>query len=82
MAEECRTAAGGNRRGGLVTELEEEIDWLSERAVDAPENFSHLVRLLEAERAWAVRRLVDRRPRPSTRRFARSPDADGHGIGH
>ena len=28
--------------------------WLAARAADAPENFLHLLRLLEAERAWAV----------------------------
>ena len=28
--------------------------WLAERAADAPHNFSHLLRLAEAERAWAV----------------------------
>ena len=28
--------------------------WLAERAADAPGNFLHLLRLLEAERAWAA----------------------------
>jgi signal transduction histidine kinase len=28
--------------------------WLAERAADAPANFLHLLRLVEAERAWAV----------------------------
>jgi hypothetical protein len=28
--------------------------WLAARAADAPDNFLHLLRLLEAERAWAV----------------------------
>ena len=28
--------------------------WLADRAADAPENFLHLQRLLEAERAWAI----------------------------
>ena len=28
--------------------------WLADRAADAPENFLHLLRLLEAERAWAT----------------------------
>ena len=28
--------------------------WLADRAADAPENFLHLLRLVEAERAWAV----------------------------
>src|SRR3954467_13910754 len=29
-------------------------DWLAARATDAPANFLHLLRLLEAERAWAT----------------------------
>ena len=28
--------------------------WLAARAADAPDNFLHLLRLLEAERAWAA----------------------------
>ena len=28
--------------------------WLADRAADAPDNFLHLLRLLEAERAWAI----------------------------
>ena len=47
-------AAGGDQRGALLAELDEQIDWLAERAVDAPDNFVHLLRLLEAERAWAA----------------------------
>ena len=39
---------------GLLAELDEVTRWLAERAVDAPENFLHLLRLLEAERAWAL----------------------------
>ena len=30
------------------------IRWLAARATDAPDNFLHLLRLVEAERAWAV----------------------------
>ena len=30
------------------------MGWLAERAADAPENFLHLLRLVEAERAWAM----------------------------
>jgi signal transduction histidine kinase len=37
-----------------VAELDELTRWLAERAADAPRNFLHLVRLLEAERAWAA----------------------------
>jgi predicted ATPase/signal transduction histidine kinase len=39
--------------GGLLSELDEVTGWLAARAADAPGNFLHLVRLLEAERAWA-----------------------------
>ena len=44
----------GDERGGLLSELDEVMRWLAERAADAPDNFSHLLRLAEAERAWAV----------------------------
>jgi diguanylate cyclase (GGDEF)-like protein len=46
------TPAG--RRADLVSELDSVVDWLGARAADAPENFRHLLRLVEAERAWAV----------------------------
>jgi signal transduction histidine kinase len=42
----------GRERGGLLSELEEVTRWLAARAVDAPANFLHLLRLVEAERAW------------------------------
>ncbi len=47
-------AAGGDQRAGLLAELDEVTGWLAARAADAPDNFLHLVRLLEAERAWAA----------------------------
>ncbi|MET7401375.1 AAA family ATPase [Dactylosporangium sp. NPDC005572] len=47
-------ASRGDERGALLSELDEVTQWLAARAVDAPENFQHLLRLLEAERAWAV----------------------------
>ncbi len=53
LAEQARTA-GEHRRGEVVAELDQQIAWLAARVVDAPENFSHLVRWLEAERAWSV----------------------------
>jgi signal transduction histidine kinase len=69
--------ADADTRGGLLAELDEVTRWLAERAVDAPGNFLHLLRLVEAERAWAVgdfraaalafdaaRREVARRQRP------------------
>jgi signal transduction histidine kinase len=53
LAEEAR-AANGDERDALLAELEEVPRWLAARAADAPANFLHLQRLLEAERAWAV----------------------------
>ncbi len=47
-------ATDGDERDGLLSELDEVTRWLAERAADAPHNFSHLLRLVEAERAWAV----------------------------
>jgi diguanylate cyclase (GGDEF)-like protein len=47
-------AAGPEARGAIMTELDAVIDWLATRAADAPFNFRHLLRLVEAERAWAV----------------------------
>ncbi|MEV8612967.1 AAA family ATPase [Amycolatopsis sp. NPDC051373] len=53
LAEQAR-ALHGDERGGLLSELDEMTSWLAARAADAPDNFRHLQRLLEAERAWAV----------------------------
>jgi signal transduction histidine kinase len=47
-------AADGDERGGLLAELDDVTRWLAARAGDAPDNFLHLLRLLEAERAWAA----------------------------
>ena len=47
-------AADGDERGALLSELDEVTRWLAARAADAPDNFLHLLRLVEAERAWAV----------------------------
>ena len=46
--------ADADQRGDLLSELNELTRWLAERAADAPDNFLHLLRLLEAERAWAA----------------------------
>ena len=43
-----------SERDGLLAELDEVTRWLAARAADAPDNFLHLLRLVEAERAWAV----------------------------
>ncbi|MDT5235993.1 MAG: hypothetical protein QOF47_1980, partial [Mycobacterium sp.] len=44
----------GEERDALLRELDEVTRWLAARAADAPTNFLHLLRLVEAERAWAV----------------------------
>jgi len=53
LAGQARDSEGAETEGALA-ELDEVTRWLAARAVDAPANFLHLVRLLEAERAWAV----------------------------
>ena len=53
LAAGARTAAA-DQRAGLLAELAELIGWLGARAEDAPMNFLHLLRLLEAESAWAA----------------------------
>ena len=47
-------AADCDERAGLLAELDDVIRWLAARAADAPDNFLHLLRLVEAERAWAA----------------------------
>jgi predicted ATPase/signal transduction histidine kinase len=44
----------GDERADLLSELDEATRWVAARAADAPANFLHLLRLVEAERAWAV----------------------------
>ena len=53
LVEQAR-ATDGDERAALLTEVDEVTRWLAERAADAPANFLHLLRLLEADRAWAV----------------------------
>jgi GAF domain-containing protein len=53
LAGQARSADVGER-GVLLAELDEVTRWLAARAADAPDNFLHLLRLVEAERAWAV----------------------------
>ena len=43
-----------DERAGLLSQLDDVTEWLAARAADAPDNFLHLLRLLEAERAWAA----------------------------
>ena len=76
LAWEAR-AADGAERAALLAELDDITRWLAARAADAPDNFLHLLRLVEAERAWtegdfraaalafdAARREVAARQRP------------------
>ncbi len=44
----------GDERDELLRALDDVTEWLATRAVDAPDNYLHLMRLLEAERAWAA----------------------------
>jgi signal transduction histidine kinase len=53
LAGQARTADGDDRATKLA-ELDEVARWLAARAADAPDNFLHLLRLVEAERAWAT----------------------------
>ncbi|MFD0580648.1 AAA family ATPase [Dactylosporangium darangshiense] len=52
----ARQARAGHvdERDGRLSELDDVTRWLDARAADAPDNFLHLLRLVEAERAWAV----------------------------
>jgi signal transduction histidine kinase len=47
-------ASHDGERGGLLSELDDVTRWLAQRAANAPANFMHMLRLVEAERAWAV----------------------------
>lgn len=54
LADQARGLPPGER-GPLLRELDEEcLPWIARRAEDAPVNFLHLVRWLQAERAWAA----------------------------
>ncbi|WP_432841367.1 AAA family ATPase [Dactylosporangium sp. CA-092794] len=53
LAEQAR-AADCPERDARLADLDDVTRWLDTRAAYAPANFQHLVRLLEAERAWAV----------------------------
>jgi diguanylate cyclase (GGDEF)-like protein len=47
-------AARRDSEASALADLDEATGWLAERAADAPENFLHLVQLIEAERAWTI----------------------------
>ena len=53
LAGQARASQAGER-AGLLSGLDDVTRWLAARAADAPDNFLHLLRLLEAERAWAA----------------------------
>jgi signal transduction histidine kinase len=53
LAWQARDTDGGERAAAL-NELDEVTRWLAARAADAPDNFLHMLRLVEAERAWAT----------------------------
>jgi signal transduction histidine kinase len=88
----------GEERDTLLSELDEVTRWLAARAADAPTNFLHLLRLVEAERAWAAgdfraavlafdaaRREVARRQRPWHRALIAERAARlylAHGVEH
>jgi predicted ATPase len=50
LARQAR-AGTGDPPAELMSELDEVTQWLAARAADAPDNFLHLLRLVEAERA-------------------------------
>lgn len=45
---------GDGAHADLLTELDGVLTWLRRRAKDQPDNVTHLVHYLEAERAWAL----------------------------
>ena len=53
LAELVRATAAAERVA-VLADLDACRDWLAARAADAPGNFLHLLRLVDAERAWAV----------------------------
>ncbi|WP_238016984.1 AAA family ATPase [Dactylosporangium sp. AC04546] len=53
LARQARDRDDGDR-AAVLSELADMTDWLAARAADAPGNFLHLLRLVEAERAWAT----------------------------
>ena len=47
-------AAAPHERDAVLAQFDASRDWMVARAADAPFNFLHLLRLVEAERAWAM----------------------------
>ncbi|HXT91079.1 MAG TPA: GAF domain-containing protein, partial [Trebonia sp.] len=70
-------SADGDERAAMLAELDGVLLWLGARAAEGPDNFLHLLRLVEAEQAWTMgdfrtaafafdsaMREVERRQRP------------------
>jgi predicted ATPase/signal transduction histidine kinase len=51
---QARGMEDGPVRESVLAELDAMTQWLAERAERAPDNFLHLLRLVQAERAWAA----------------------------
>jgi PAS domain S-box-containing protein len=54
LAQLAKAAGSPMERDDCLAEFDRCRGWLADRAVHAPENFGHLVRWLDAERAWAL----------------------------
>jgi diguanylate cyclase (GGDEF)-like protein len=52
VAHRARAAAPGPQRDALLKQLKYQHDWIAARAADCPENFQHMLKLVEAEQAW------------------------------
>ena len=50
----CIRAAAHADRGPLLAEFDLHQDWFTARARDAPGNYRHLLRFVQAEKAWAL----------------------------
>jgi len=47
-------SADGDERADMLAELDGVLRWLGARAAEGPDNFLHLLRLVEAEQAWTM----------------------------
>jgi diguanylate cyclase (GGDEF)-like protein len=90
LAHRAGTATPGDR-SDIVAEFDVCRDWLAERAADAPGNFLHLLRLVDAERAaalddvWGAVRNFDaafREAEPRQRPWHRAFIAERAGLFH
>jgi signal transduction histidine kinase len=53
LAEQARSV-DGDERADMLAELDGVLRWLGARAAEGPDNFLHLLRLVEAEQAWTM----------------------------